>query len=171
MSKNYADVAVWSHAYGLWPGQALCLFANYSRWVHLSTNTLPFYNVFPRLENEFGRHLNIHGMSESPLNHWMHLHPNDDNEVWHLSQRLWRWLRWNDGTHVLLNDKSEAGWLYVPDRGVDPNTNTEHGEYIPEHVHHDWVHNQHLYSRDGERKLSEPGYFLKSGKFNNPDRY
>lgn len=47
--KAYPDVAIWDQSYGLWPGQALALFASESRWVHLSTNTLPFYNVFPRL--------------------------------------------------------------------------------------------------------------------------
>lgn len=50
MRKNNPDVALWSESYGLWPGQTLAIFAAYSRWVHLSTNTLPFYNVFPRLE-------------------------------------------------------------------------------------------------------------------------
>ena len=48
--KYMPDVAIWSDHYGLWPGQTLALFASHSRWVHLSTNTLPFYNVFPRLE-------------------------------------------------------------------------------------------------------------------------
>jgi len=49
MKKFIPDVAYWSESYGLWPGQALALFAAQSRWVHLNTNTLPFYNVFPRL--------------------------------------------------------------------------------------------------------------------------
>jgi hypothetical protein len=30
----------WSAEYGLWPGEALCIFAESSRWVHMSTNTL-----------------------------------------------------------------------------------------------------------------------------------
>jgi pimeloyl-ACP methyl ester carboxylesterase len=47
--KNYPDVAVWDESFGLWPGQAWACFATNSRWVHLSTNTLPFYNVFPRM--------------------------------------------------------------------------------------------------------------------------
>jgi hypothetical protein len=50
---------------------------------------------------------------------------------------MWRWLRWNDGANVLLADKSEAGWYFVPDRGTDANVT---GEYTPEHVHHDYVH-------------------------------
>merc|ERR1719327_1583479 len=48
-NKNRPDVAIWSESNGPWPGEALCLFAANSRWIHLSTNTLPFYNVFPRL--------------------------------------------------------------------------------------------------------------------------
>ncbi len=50
MSKYNPDVSTWSESYGLWPGQTLAIFAAHSRWVHLATNTLPFYNVFPRLE-------------------------------------------------------------------------------------------------------------------------
>jgi pimeloyl-ACP methyl ester carboxylesterase len=51
--KHMPDVAIWSQSYGLWPGNALALFAAHSRWIHLSTNTLPFYNTFPRLQGEF----------------------------------------------------------------------------------------------------------------------
>lgn len=51
--KNLPDVATWSESYGLWPGQAFAIFAGQSKWVHLSTNTLQFYNVFPRLEGKF----------------------------------------------------------------------------------------------------------------------
>ena len=49
MKKREPDVACWHQHYGLWPGQALALFAAHSRWVHLATNTLAFYNVIPRL--------------------------------------------------------------------------------------------------------------------------
>ncbi len=53
MRKFNPDVADWSESYGLWPGQTLAIFAAHSRWVHLATNTLPFYNVFPRLQGQF----------------------------------------------------------------------------------------------------------------------
>ena len=88
------DVANWSHHYGLWPGQTLALFAAHSRWVHLSTNTLPFYNVFPRLEAQFpSTSFNIHAEElEGPMSHWMHDHP--QGEQWRLSQTMARWLRW-----------------------------------------------------------------------------
>lgn len=51
--KYIPDVAYWGSSYGLWPGQAFVTFAAASKWVHLNTNTLPFYNVFPRLEGKF----------------------------------------------------------------------------------------------------------------------
>jgi len=71
--KNIPDVATWSQSHGLWPGEALCLFAAHSRWIHLSTNTLPFYNVFPRLQGQFPGDINtMAGEWESPLNHWLH---------------------------------------------------------------------------------------------------
>lgn len=85
MQKLHPDVATWSHSYGLWPGQALAIFAAHSRWVHLSTNTLQFYNVIPRLQGQFPGHINTHaGEFEGPLNHWLHEGP-DDESVWSLS--------------------------------------------------------------------------------------
>lgn len=50
MQRKISDIAYWGPRYGLWPGQTLALFAKYSRWIHLSTNTLPFYWTYPRLE-------------------------------------------------------------------------------------------------------------------------
>lgn len=53
---------------------------------------------------------------------------------------MWRFLKWQDGCNVLLADKTEAGWYNVPDRGFDIETNTRHGEFNPEHVHHNYLH-------------------------------
>lgn len=76
--KFVPDVATWNASYGLWPGQTLAVFAAESRWVHLSTNTLPFYNVFPRLEGQFPGDMNVHADGDtSPLNHWLHEYPED----------------------------------------------------------------------------------------------
>lgn len=69
------------------------------------------------------------------MTHWIHEEPAD--QVWHISNKMWRWLRWNDGTNLMLADKSEAGWVYVPDRGWDVNAT---GENTPEHVHHNYLH-------------------------------
>lgn len=140
MRKHQPDVACWHEHYGLWPGQALAIFAAHSRWVHLSTNTLPFYNVMPRLQGQFPGHITTWANDfESPLNHWIHEGPDSDS-TWLLSQRIWRWLKWHDGANVLLADKSEAGWYNLPDRGFDVECNTRHGEYNPEHVHHNYLH-------------------------------
>ncbi len=38
--KYKSETSTWDSSYGLWPGQALAIFAANSRWVHLSTNTL-----------------------------------------------------------------------------------------------------------------------------------
>ena len=139
MRKHQSDIAHWGPSYGLWSGNALAIFAAHSRWVHLNTNTLPFYNVFPRLEGRFPDRIMTHGDDfDSPLNHWLHEEPAD--EVKALSNRMHNFLRWQDGCNLLLADKSEAGWYYVPDRGFDTITNTTHGEYTPEHVHHNYLY-------------------------------
>ena len=50
MRLRKPDVAAWDASYGLWPGRAWALFASHSPWIHVATNTLPFYDVFPRLQ-------------------------------------------------------------------------------------------------------------------------
>lgn len=85
MTKNECDLAVWKTGYGLWPGNALAVFAAHSRWVHLSTNTLPFYYTIPRLQGTFGTNISTWADDfESPLNHWLHEGP-DDEHTWFLS--------------------------------------------------------------------------------------
>jgi hypothetical protein len=77
---------------------------------------------------------------------------------------MYRWLRWNDGANVLLADKSEAGWMYISDRGTDANVT---GEYTPEHVHHNYLHTD-LYekSRQARGKVgASHGEFLARNKF------
>lgn len=96
------------------------------------------------------------------MSHWLHEDPSKDS--WLLSQRMWRWLRWNDGANVLLADKSEAGWFYIPDRGTDANVT---GEYTPEHVHHNYP-NTDLYVKSRQARGVEGanhGEFLPRNKF------
>merc|ERR1719361_2808654 len=95
------------------------------------------------------------------------MHEEAAGEPWKLSQSIYRFLRWHDGAHVLLADKSEAGWYVLPDRGVDPNTATTHGEYTPEHVHHNYLYTNE-YEKSRERRGKEgaqPGQFLPVGSF------
>lgn len=137
MKKRNPDVGRWCESYGLWPGRTWALIAAYSHWIHLSTNTLPFYNVFPRLQGKFpSNDFNIFGSDESSSGHWMH-QSEDESELFHLSNRMWRWLRNKDGVHVLYNDRTEIG-TYLPDRGTDASVGTGQGEYTPEHVHHNY---------------------------------
>lgn len=148
MSKQNPDVATWSQSYGLWPGQTFAIFAAYSRWVHLSTNTLPFYNVMPRLQNTFPEHITTWAPSVESQDwktHWMHEVPEADPEL--LRSRMARWIRNHDGVNVLLADRTEVGNWYVPDRGTCDN-GSRAGEYIPEHVHHNYKHtNAYVESR------------------------
>ena len=173
MARKAPDTACWHEHYGLWPGNALAIFAAHSKWVHLSTNTLPFYNVIPRLQGKFPGHITTWADDfESPLNHWLHEGP-DDTSAWMLSQRMWRFLKWHDGTNVMLADKSEAGWYYVPDRGFDVECNTRHGEFNPEHVHHNYLHTDAYEKSRAERGVqgANPGQFLPKGQFNDENRW
>jgi len=71
--KYVPDVCTWNSNMGLWPGQALAIFASESRWIHMSTNTLPFYNVFPRLQNQMPQQIFAHADGFSgPMTHWLH---------------------------------------------------------------------------------------------------
>ena len=80
---------------------------------------------------------------------------------------MWRWLKNKDGAHVLLADKSEAGWYHLPDRGFDVECNTRQGEFNPEHVHHNYLHTD-AYEKCREARGVEgasPGQFLPKGEF------
>jgi hypothetical protein len=84
---------------------------------------------------------------------------------------MFRFLKLKDGAHVLLADKTEAGWYYVPDRGYDPNTNTGDGEYTPEHVHHNYMYTD-AYEKTRKARGKEGaahGQFLPTGKFSPKD--
>jgi hypothetical protein len=86
---------------------------------------------------------------------------------------MFRWLRWHDGCNVLLADKSEAGWHFVPDRGFDVQTNTTHGEYTPEHVHHNYLYTDAYDKSRKERgkEAANHGQFLPVGQFSPKDKW
>ena len=52
--------------------------------------------------------------------------------------RLARFLRFSDGVHVLLADRTEVGWYGVPERESRSMAVPGLGEYTPEHVHHNY---------------------------------
>ena len=64
---------------------------------------------------------------------------------------MWRWLKFTDGANVHLADKTEAGWYYVPDRGMSSNIQTRSGESSPEHVHHNYLHSDAYQKSRAER--------------------
>lgn len=58
--EHNCEISRWRGEHGLYPGRAFVLFAEYSSWIHLNTNTIPFYKFFPKLEGKFpSNHLNI----------------------------------------------------------------------------------------------------------------
>eukprot|EP00356_Strombidium_inclinatum_P012414 CAMPEP_0170479812 /NCGR_PEP_ID=MMETSP0208-20121228/901_1 /TAXON_ID=197538 /ORGANISM="Strombidium inclinatum, Strain S3" /LENGTH=279 /DNA_ID=CAMNT_0010752271 /DNA_START=356 /DNA_END=1195 /DNA_ORIENTATION=+ len=167
MGKYQPDTACWHQHYGLWPGEALAIFAAHSRWVHLATNTLPFYRVIPRLTGKFPGHITTFADHlESPLNHWLHEAP-EGSTRFQLANRMWRWMKFHDGKNVMLADKTEAGWYNIPDRGFDVECNTRQGEFTPEHVHHNYLHSD-IYEKSREARGAEgatSNQFLPKGQF------
>lgn len=70
----YCDISSWSTRHGLFPGRAFVLFAEYSQWIFLNTNTIPFYKFFPKLEGMFpSNSFNIVQTPESPLSKYLKL--------------------------------------------------------------------------------------------------
>jgi len=54
VSKNHrCDLTKMSSSYGLYPGRTFVNFPEYSDWIFLNTNTIPFYSFFPKLEGQF----------------------------------------------------------------------------------------------------------------------
>jgi hypothetical protein len=53
---------------GLYPGRAFVVFSEYSHWVFLNTNTIPFYKFFPKLDGRFTyNNFNFIQGDENPL--------------------------------------------------------------------------------------------------------
>lgn len=75
-----------------------------------------------------------------------------------------KWLKNKDGINVLLSDRSEVGWKYIPERGSDPNR--AYGETIPEHVHHNYLHTDE-YEKSREARGVEGA---SSGQFSPGDK-
>ena len=66
--KHVSDISGWSARYGLYPGRAFVLFAEYSRWIFMNTNTIPFYCFFPKLEGRFpSNNFNFVQAADDPL--------------------------------------------------------------------------------------------------------
>ena len=70
----------------------------------------------------------------------------------------------------MLADRTEVGNFYIPDRGQCDN-GARSGEYIPEHVHHNYKHtNAYVESRERRGKEgADRGQFLEPGQWSRMD--
>ena len=57
-----------------------------------------------------------------------------------------------DGVHVLLNDRSEVGRYFIPERGnARDGSNIIPSDYTPAHFYHNWRFNNVYAKKDGEK--------------------
>ncbi len=50
IKESPSNLTCWHSSVGLYPGRAMFAFPEYSRYVHVSTNTLPMYSICPKLK-------------------------------------------------------------------------------------------------------------------------
>lgn len=87
------------------------VFPEYSRWVHLGTNTLPMLKVCPQLHG-FNEGISYVQGDENPQNHWVY---ELEDEINPYASRIAKFVRHYDGVHVLLKNREEVGSTFVPD--------------------------------------------------------
>ena len=91
----------WTTAIGMYPGRSLFAFPEYSRYVHLNTNTLPMMNVCPQLHG-FGDDIFAIQGDENPQNHWVY---ELEDEINPYASKMSKFLKHYDGVHVLLKNR------------------------------------------------------------------
>lgn len=91
----------WTTAIGMYPGRSLFAFPEYSRYVHLNTNTLPMMNVCPQLHG-FGDDIFAIQGDENPQNHWVY---ELEDEINPYASKMANFMRHYDGVHVLLKNR------------------------------------------------------------------
>lgn len=133
---NKADsIAYWAERHGLYTGRVRFIFPEYSRWVHLATNTLPMMKVAVNCHG-LGRDIFAIQGDENPLNHWIYDH---DDIAFPVAKKFQQFLRLYDGVHTLLYDRTEIGTNFIPDRPNSRNDSAHvYGDYSPAHLHHNW---------------------------------
>lgn len=132
---------------GMFTGRANFIFPEYSRWVHLATNTLPMYKVCARVKG-FGHDIFTIQGDENPLNHWVY---DFENEARVTASKLNKFLTSYDGVHVLLKDRTEVGKFFISDRKFSRTHDPKwiYGDYTPTHLHHNWRFNN-IYEQHAE---------------------
>ena len=126
---------------GLYPGRALFLYGERSQWVHMSSNTIPMYSLFPTLYMRYGEFIDHYDTDCHNLH--------ESEHVTSIARRLAEFYRWFDGVNLLLKDRSEIGKVSVPIRGrtdllanevkyLDEVGDGTIAKMVPVHRHHNW---------------------------------
>lgn len=72
MNFNKADsIGYWAQKHGLYTGRVNFVFPEYSRWVHLNTNTLAMLKVCMGAKG-FGHDIFYIAGDDNPMNHWVY---------------------------------------------------------------------------------------------------
>eukprot|EP00825_Cyclidium_porcatum_P010953 TRINITY_DN15595_c0_g1_i1.p1 TRINITY_DN15595_c0_g1~~TRINITY_DN15595_c0_g1_i1.p1 ORF type:complete len:262 (+),score=40.19 TRINITY_DN15595_c0_g1_i1:178-963(+) len=139
LQKNKADsIGCWTTKMGLYTGRGLFIFPEYSRWVHLNTNTLAIHKICPQVKG-FGHDIFYIQGDDNPLNHWIYEFPESS---WVVHKKILKFLTMYDGVHVLLKDRSEIGKFFIPDiKQGRKNKQQGFTDYSPSHIHHNWRFN------------------------------
>lgn len=134
-NANENHIGSWNANYGLWGGRSSWIFPEYSRYVHLGTNTLPMHKVCPKTQG-FGRDIFAIQGDENPSNHWIYEHSDLSYAV---GSKLLEFLTLYDGVNTLLSDRTQLGKEFVPDRVNSRNrSDFYYTDYIPAHYRHNW---------------------------------
>jgi len=128
-------IGAWNSHYGLWGGRSMFAFPDYSRWVHIGTNTLPMMKTC--IKNQ-GYCKDIYSLNsdESPNNHWIY----ENSELAsYAAMRMSEFFHLYDGVHVLLSDRTGLRNEFIPDRiKTRADDDFTYTGYIPAHHHHNW---------------------------------
>ncbi|CAD8132386.1 unnamed protein product [Paramecium pentaurelia] len=150
VSFNKADsIAFWPVKAGLYTGRAHFAFPEFSRWVHLGTNTLPMLKVCPQVRG-FGHDVHSVQGDNNTLNHWIY---EFNNQSFVFASRFTKFLSMYDGVHLLLKDRTEVGKEFVPSiiySKKDPNH--IYSDYSPAHYYHNWRFNNVYKNLDTQNK-------------------
>mmetsp|Transcript_6208 Transcript_6208/g.861 ORF Transcript_6208/g.861 Transcript_6208/m.861 type:complete len:137 (-) Transcript_6208:140-550(-) len=132
----------------------MAVFAEYSRYVHLNTNTMSFFKTCTRTKG-FGHDLFYIPGDDNPLNHWVY---EFEEAEFTASRKLLRFIQHWDGVNVLLKDRSEIGKFFIPGIKNSRNNDSEHvySDYTPTHLHHNWRYSN-IYE-EAEKYESDPNY-------------
>jgi hypothetical protein len=116
VKKNHrCDITKMSTTFGLYPGRTFVNFPDFSDWVFLNTNTIPFYTFFPKLEGQFPstcfNYVQTDEHTDSifyylKIDHWVH---EGEEQGPTIMGRMARWLKNSDGVNTLLADRTELG--------------------------------------------------------------